>query len=185
MSKRPKRPAFSDRSFLAAVFSPTKNPVPTGIRKRPVKGTVGRKASRVRSYNAMPPINQLVLYRSDMRDQYLRGDATLADAKRALRGAAVDLGIAKPLRSQKQTIRSGSFSDPATRAYSHLVDTLSSAPTRNRVNVATVRQGTLLMTDDQLRHTLDMDFPAIVSAAKNPDLQVEINGKMRNPYWYK
>lgn len=100
-----KRPALSEDSFLKHLFSPKKNPLPTGLRKRPLAFSKGRSKARVASYNRMSAANQEVLKRSGLRDAYLKGEATLPSAKRALRDTAVALGFAKPLRQRATTTR--------------------------------------------------------------------------------
>src|ERR1700750_76770 len=93
-----KRPGLSEDSFLAHLFSPAKTPLPSGIRKTKLKGTKGQSKGRVAAFNRMTPFKQEMLKRAGLRDQYLRGNASLADAKKALRPKAESKGLAKILR---------------------------------------------------------------------------------------
>src|ERR1700754_1914508 len=99
------RPGLSDETFLAHVFKPSRNPKPTGLRKTTLKGTHNRSKKRLAAFNRMSAVNQHILSASGQREQYLRGEANLADAKRALRTKAVDRGIVKPLRVRVRLVR--------------------------------------------------------------------------------
>lgn len=179
-----KRPPLSDRSFLAAVFSPKKNPVPVGLRKKKLVGVKGRSAARLRAYNSMSALNQQVLEKSGQREAYLRGNVTIADAKRALRNTAVDLGIAKPLKP-KVPVTTAKVADPRTRVLDHLWRTLTGTTTRKPVNIGALRRGTLLMSKDQLGRALKMTAPEVKEAGNNPAEEIELDGgKKLNPFWY-
>jgi hypothetical protein len=95
-----RRPALTDGSFLSHIFSPKKNPLPTGIRHRKIVSTKGRVKARVNAYNKMPAKNQEVLARTGQRDAYLRGETTLVQARSKLRETAIKLGVAKPVKSR-------------------------------------------------------------------------------------
>lgn len=181
------RPPLSDSSFLAAVFSPKKNPIPVGLRKSRLASVTGRKASRLKSYNAMSALNQRVLAETKQREAYLRGDVTIAEAKRALRNKAVELGVAKPLRP-KVTVTGPPTSravDKRTRVLDHMWRQLTGTKTRQPVNIGVLRRGTLMMSPDQLSRALDMAAPDIKSAANNPEEAIEVaEGKHLNPFWY-
>lgn len=180
-----KRPALTNRSFLAAVFSPKKNPVPTGLRKKKLAGVKGRSAARLRSYNGMTALNQQILERAGQREAYLRGDATIADAKRVLRNAAVDLGIAKPLKPKIAPIQSSHSIGDRTRVLDHLWTTLTGTTTRRPVKLGAVRQGALLMTRDQAMRALRMTATEIKEAGvRGSPEEMELNGKVYNPFWY-
>lgn len=179
-----RRPPLSDASFLAAVFSPKKNPIPVGLRHRKLTGVKGRKPSRLKAYNSMSALNQRVLDESKQREAYLRGDVKLTDAKRVLRNKAVDLGIAKPLKTQAPVARPVRGNDKRTRVLDHMWRTLTGSTTRSPVNIGALRRGTLLMTPDQLTRALSMAAPEMKSAGRNPDESVEIDGKAINPFWY-
>lgn len=103
MAKR--RPTLSNNSFLGFLFRPSKNPLPTGLRKTTLRGTADRNPRRLRAYNKMTAAQQEVLRRSGQREQYLKGETTLAKAKASLRGAAIQLGIAKPLKPKRAPAR--------------------------------------------------------------------------------
>jgi len=92
------RPRLSLTSFLAHVFSPKKNPQPTGLRKTALKWSKGRRKARVSAFNRMDSVKQNVLTYAGKREAYLRGEITYTDAKRSLRNDAVQRGVAKPLR---------------------------------------------------------------------------------------
>lgn len=94
-----RRPRYTLDTFLKHIFSPSKNPQPSGLRKHVLSGLRGgRSKARLNAFNKMPAKNQAILDRAGMRDAYLRGDAKLADAKRVLREQAVQKGFVKPLR---------------------------------------------------------------------------------------
>ena len=95
-----KRPTLSEDSFLKHLFSPKKNLLPTGIRKRPITATAGRVKGRVAAYNRMSATSQEILRRSGLRDAYLKGTVGLPDARKVLRDTAVSKGFAKPLRTR-------------------------------------------------------------------------------------
>lgn len=93
-----RRPALSDATFLAHTFSPKKNPKPTGLRHRTLKGSRGQRKARINAYNKMSAEKQAVIDRSGWRERYLRGEVTFSDSKKALRDIGVRLGVVKPLR---------------------------------------------------------------------------------------
>lgn len=96
------RPAFTEISFLAHVFKPSKNPRPTNLRKTTLKPMKGRKTARVNAYNKMDSVKQYILKLSGKKDQYLAGDISFIDAKRQLRTKAVDHNIVRPLRTERR-----------------------------------------------------------------------------------
>lgn len=182
-----KRPPLSDTSFLAAVFAPKANPVPVGLRKRRLKGVTGRKASRLKSYNSMSALNQRVLDETKQREAYLRGDITIAEAKRALRNKAVDLGIVKPLRGERRAAKGiiGSAGNKRSRVLDHMWRQLQGSTTKKPVNIGMLRRGTLFMRPDQLTRALNMTAADIKEAASNDDEKVEVvEGQSLNPFWY-
>src|SRR3954463_15769083 len=92
-----KKPSFTDTNFLAHIFGPKRHAQPSGIRKTRLTGVKGgRSKLRLAAFNRMSPVNQEMLKRAGLRDDYLKGNASLAEAKRALRPQAVRLGVAKP-----------------------------------------------------------------------------------------
>jgi hypothetical protein len=102
-----RRPALTDASFLAHIFSPKKNPQPTGLRHRILKGSKGQRKARINAYNKMPASKQAVIDRSGNRDKFLRGEVTYTDSKKALRESGVRQGILKPLRIRRPKISPG------------------------------------------------------------------------------
>lgn len=178
------RPGLTEESFLRHLFSPKKNPLPTGIRKRPIAFTPGRTKARVAAYNRMSGASQETLRRAGLRDDYLKGNATLADAKKALRRVAVDLGIAKPTAGQPR------------RVTSHL-NTLA-GDVAVHVSRTLARGGTLVakkffsrvkhMPESMMRDVLTWDAARIKAYASHqqdePDYMVIIDGKPFNPLWY-
>jgi hypothetical protein len=96
-----KRPTLTEQSFLSHVFSPKKHAAPSGLRKTTLTGLKGgRSKARLNAYNKTSAVNQEILKRSGLRDAYLKGQTTLAEAKRSLRGTAISLGVAKPMRAR-------------------------------------------------------------------------------------
>lgn len=179
------RPPFSESAFLAAVFSPKKNPAPKGLRKTVLKSLKGRKATRVKLYNSMSALNQKILVETKQRDAYLRGEVSITDAKRELRQRAVDLGVARPLRARNVPSVPRSAGDIRTRVLDHLWTQLTGATTRAPVNIGVLRRGTLLMTSDQLNRSLRMAAPDIKQAAGNPDEALDVGTETKlNPFWY-
>jgi hypothetical protein len=92
------RPQYSDAPFLGHIFSPSKHQKPTGLRKTSLVGRTGRNPRRLASFNRMDAVKQEILKQAGMRDSYLRGESTLADAKRSLRPRAISLNVAKPVK---------------------------------------------------------------------------------------
>lgn len=99
------RPPLSDASFLSHVFHPKRDPQPTGLRKRKLEGLTGRKPARLRAYNNMTAVKQEILKRSGLRDAYLKGESTLVEARRKLRIEAINLGVAKPVKSRRTNVK--------------------------------------------------------------------------------
>lgn len=96
-----RKPVLSDESFLAFLFHPKKHSQPAGIRKTTLVGVKGgRSKSRLRAFNRMPAASQETLRRAGLRESYLKGESTLADAKRKLRPQAIALNVAKPVRAR-------------------------------------------------------------------------------------
>src|SRR4051812_27593157 len=94
-----KKPSLTDTNFLAHIFGPKRHPQPSGIRKTHLSGVKGgRSKLRLAAFNRMSPVNQEMLKRAGLREDYLKGNASLSEARRALRPQAVSLGVAKPIR---------------------------------------------------------------------------------------
>jgi hypothetical protein len=176
-----KRPALTDTSFLAHIFSPKKSALPTGLRKTHLTGK-NWDQRRLRAFNRMPAVNQEILKRSGNRDAYLKGTVSLADAKRSLRPKAISLGAAKPVRTKAAkaaTIRRTALDNLVRQ---HLTKTIRDAG--RTVNMRTVsKEGSyLIATEDMLR----WDFGRIrYEGREGSDYEVvDSDGVRHNPLWY-
>jgi hypothetical protein len=176
-----RKPQLSEDSFLGHLFAPSKNPLPSGLRHRSLKGLKGQSKSRVAAFNRMSPSSQEVLKRSGMQGQYLAGDATLADAKRGLRQVAVSKGIAKP--SKQPTYTPGRTLDDQIAGY--VYRSLTTIAQRPVVNYNKIRQRVPHLPDDIKPKVLKWTPGKIRAYAGNHDNVVIINGKEFNPLWYK
>lgn|SRR6478735_5028854 len=178
-----KRPPLSEDSFLKHLFSPKKNLLPTGIRRRPLAFAKGRTKARVASYNRMSATSQEVLRRSGMRDAYLKGEGTLSDAKRALRGKAVEKGFAKPL---KPKLRLGAPYESAldNRVAAHVAKTLRT--TGRNVNVHRLAVGVKHLPHDVKPEVEYWTVGQIRAYAGDSENLVIIPGYAHpiNPLWY-
>lgn len=176
----PKRPALTEDSFLRHLFSPKKNPLPTGLRKRALAFSKGRTKARVASYNRMSAANQELLKRSGQRDAYLRGEATLTDARKSLRNTAVGKGIAKPLKTAKKALL------PATpdSVADHVIREFSQAHVE--FNATKLRNNIEYMPEADKRMILKAKVDKIKQYAgdKSKDI-IYSDGEKRNPLWYK
>jgi hypothetical protein len=181
-----KRPALTDSSFLSHIFSPKKAAQPTGLRKTHLSGK-GWNGRRLRAFNRMPAVNQEILKRSGQRDAYLKGETSLADAKRSLRPKAISLGVAKPTRSRTPgTARAASTPARITAldrlVRNHINQTLRDAG--KHVNVATVRsEGAYLVPTEGM---LKWDYGRIkYEGRQGSDYEVvDSTGQRHNPLWY-
>ncbi len=175
-----KRPALTDDSFLQHIFSPKKNPLPVGLRKRPITFVKGRTKGRVSSYNRMSATNQELLKRSGFREAYLKGDASLADAKRELRKTAVSKGIAKPLKGKVAARRPGTNLDLLVA--SHIVKELrdSGYP----VNTDAVYKRVKYMKDGDKEKAEKWKTGQIRAYGGDDANMVEADGERFNPLWY-
>lgn len=173
-----KRPALTAQSFLAHVFSPKKNPLPTGLRARPVAVTKGRKAVRVNAYNKLPAVKQEVIKRSGLRDKFLKGEVTYTDARKILRDVAVRNNVVKPLRTPKPKRMSLSRARQGFIAQ-HLMFEIRRGG--KEPNPATVYAGSQFIEDDDAE---TLTYAQIKERASDPDYVVKLNGESFNPYWY-
>jgi hypothetical protein len=180
----PKRPPLNDKTFLAHVYSPKKNPAPSGIRKTTLKSLAGgRSKARLNAFNKMSPVNQELLKRSGMRDAYLKGQASIADAKRTLRDKAVDLKIVKPLRSRKTATKGRVLTSLDKMIATHLKTTLR-AEGKN-VNDRTVEAEIVYLGDNADTQILKWDYGRIKHAGRRgSEYEVEVDGATHNPFWY-
>lgn len=180
----PRRPTLTDSSFLAHIFSPKKQPLPTGLRKSILVGTKGRIARRLSAYNRMTATQQEILKRSGQRDAYLRGESTLVEAKRALRPKAIGLGVAKPVRTRrgKQPSIRHLITTPLDALIARHVRTEVVAAGRpyNAVTAATEIQ--YLVADNDM---LTWTYGEIKHAGRRgSEHEVVVSGVTHNPFWY-
>jgi hypothetical protein len=171
-----KRPTLSDRSFLAAIFRPSKNPVPAGLRKRHIVKTPGRRAARVRSFNKFTPAQQAIIDRTGNRESYLRGETTLAEARRQLREKAVAQEIVKPIRVR---VRETPTIDNVA---ANIIRITNTSPKNTTVNTKTVYRNVRRMTETQKRRAAALRnyHEIIVAMPEFDDLEERINR-----LWYK
>lgn len=179
-----KRPPLTDKSFLASLFSPKKNPLPAGIRKTTLKGLKGgRKASRLAAFNRMSPKSQETLKQAGLRDAYLTGNATLTDAKKTLRPRAIAFGVARPTKAaaaKGKTIRTGLDKMIAE----HLKRTVRAAG--RPVNTSTVDAEIVWLGDNADEGMLKWGYGQIKHAGRKGSEyeQRDEFGKIHNPLWY-
>lgn len=165
-----RRPSLSAESFLNAIFRPSKNPLPKGLRKRSLKGSKQQSKRRVAAYNKMDAAKQAIIDRSGNREAYLRGDITYADSKRALRQQGVERGIIPPVRS-----RGGSISaEDVARRYISVLHSAGASP-----NVPKTIERILDMTDAELRKAWTATYDTIKQNAQRTVPPGEVN-----PWWY-
>ena len=171
------RPKLSEESFLRHLFSPAKHPLPTGLRQTKLVGTKGRSKLRLAAYNRMSAKNQEVLRLSGMREQYLQGRATIADARRSLRTIANYKGYRKPRRAVQTAT-----SDIDALNAGHLYRSMSMAQ-KGVDERAIIRNIKYLPEGDKpgFRKWTDMQIRAY---AASDDNIVEVNGRRLNPLWY-
>lgn len=175
-----KRPALTEDTFLRHLFSPKKNPLPTGLRARALAFTKGRTKARVSAYNRMSAASQHLLKQSGMRDAYLRGEVSLKDARGTLRQKAVSKGFAKPLRVKvtepyKRTpldIRIGAFVTQTLRDG-------GKAP-----NVGKVYERVAYLPDRVKERIQHWGIGQIKAYAGDSDNIIIIDGIEINPLWY-
>jgi hypothetical protein len=178
-----KRIPLSENSFLAHLFSPKRNPQPSGIRKTELKGLKGgRTKARLNAFNRMSPFNQELLKRSGQRDAYLRGEATLADAKSSLRPKAIAQKLAKPLRTKTKYKPSGMTGLDRMIA-EHLKKTVR-AEGKN-VNDRTV-EDEIVWLDNGTEAMTGWSYGKIKYAGRKGSEyeRVDSVGKTHNPFWY-
>jgi hypothetical protein len=193
-----KRPRLSTDSFLKHVFSPSKNPLPTGLRKTTLSGLKGgRKKTRLASFNRMPAKNQAILDRAGMREAYLRGDATLGDAKGILRQEAIGKGLAKPVRQRRKNtpLYDTSGKGAGWQVFHHL----NNLNTSEKKDPRTIAAFVNLMDERQRRRAMSFtSFTDVLAAATqkrngtidimgkfhDPEDVAYIDGEAYNVFWY-
>jgi len=187
-------------NFLAHIFHPSKNPRPTGLRRHHITWRgIGksRKTSRIRAFNRMTPVQQRVIEAVD-REAYLRGQLTLAEAKRRLRPYAIQRGIAKPLKSRAIT---GPDERTVTRRrYEQLAiqNILTVAEYRdpfkangyekNPISRQTVEHNVKhVMRNAQVKKAATVSYDELLHEATKDSINRAIDfttGEIINPWWY-
>ncbi len=184
------RPALTEASFLAHVFSPKKNAQPTGLRKTALKTSKGRKAARVKAFNRMTSVKQEVLKRSGQRDAYLRGDITFTQAKQRLRAEAVIKNIVKPLRSRNKPNR---VYRPTTteELLNRIADNIwRHTNTKRHTRRSAIDHNVKSYLDSPTEDMTSWSYDKISSAAKGTQVDGKTylvftdNGTKANPFWY-
>lgn len=174
------RPGLTEDTFLKFLFSPAKNPLPTGIRKRKLVGTKGRNKGRLAAYNRMTGANQELLRRSGLREQYLTGEANLSDARQSLRNTAVRRGLAKPLRQPTPSPTRNLDDIVAGYVYRTLT-----GDKRPKVNYNNIRRNiTHLPTNVKPAVTNWTAGKIKAYGADNTNIVTNSQGKDVNPLWY-
>jgi hypothetical protein len=177
-----KRPALSEDSFLKHLFSPKKNPLPTGIRKTTLKPAKGRTKARVAAFNRMSPANQELLKRAGLREAYLQGKASTKDAKSALRTIAVSKGHAKPLRSKGKAAPASPLSSLDAQVALHVIRTLRSDGLS--VDDDRIIKYTPYVPEDDKTSLLNASSGRIRAYASDRNNLVIVDGQEVNPMWY-
>lgn len=179
----PNRPTLNDESFLRFLFSPKKNQKPTGLRARSLVPGKGRAKGRVASYNRMSAVNQEMLKRSGQRDAYLKGEISLAEARKSVRQTAVDRGFARPLPGM-QPRRTATARRRNLDAFvaSRIVHGLRGEGRNPRV--ATVVRNVQWLPDDVYDRVDQMSGRDMIAYATDNDNEILIGGKKFNPLWY-
>lgn len=174
-----RRPALNDATFLAHIFSPSKNPRPTGLRHRILKGAKGQRKARINAYNKMPAEKQAVIDRSGNREKYLRGEVTYTDSKRSLRQSGVQAGHLKPVRRRLPKISAGQqiYDDAVVE---HLKD--EGLDQADRWDEANVRERLSTTTRVDKRQILSAPRSVIRREAKRR--ADEFDDYDFNPWWY-
>lgn len=178
------RPPLSDKAFLAHVFSPKKNPLPTGLRKRKIESLKGRKVARVNAYNKMATAKQEILTRTGLRDEYLAGRTTFVDARRNLRETAVNLGVVKPLKTRTPKTPINPIRARIEQMVAqHIKRTLRTSGTF--VNENTVDEESVY-NDDASDDMLTWDSSQIRYAARRGSEyeRLDSSGRKHNPFFY-
>lgn len=177
-----KRPALTEESFLAHLFSPKKNALPTGLRARPLAAAKGRKAARVTAYNKMPALKQEVLKRSGLRDAYLKGEATFVQAKAVLCPKAVEKGVARPIRVRKAKAPVVVRNDRARAGSIARNAMIELARAEREYDAATIIAGSTFNQNDDADR---LSYAQIKERAKDKDYEILVDGQSFNPYWYR
>jgi hypothetical protein len=176
-----RRPKLSDDSFLKHLFAPSKNPLPTGLRKTTLVGTKGRSKGRLAAYNRMSAKNQEILKRAGTRDAYLRGETSLSESRKVIRQQAVSKGIAKPLRIPAP--------NPArsldNRIAGYVYRSMTQVAQRPVVNGPAIEKRVPYLPSDVKRQVLNWTPSQIRAYAADNENMVTIGTKQFNPLWYR
>lgn len=179
-----KRPPLNDTSFLGHLFSPKRNPAPTGLRKTHLTGTKGgRVKGRLAAFNRMSPVSQEVLRRSGKREDYLKGQSSLSEAKAALRQQAVSLGLAKPTRPKTAGRITYARTALDAKVAKFIKDTVRSA---GRPFISEhVDNNVHLIPDDVIAQVEGWDYGQIKYAGrKDSEYELYVDGMKKNGFWY-
>jgi hypothetical protein len=177
------RPKLNPLNFLKHLFAPKSNPLPTGIRARKLVGTKGRNKARLASYNRMAGPTQEILRQSGMREQYLKGEISLKDAREALRKSAVKQGVAKPNAKDKLRTSLESHVDHAASVAIRVGIKLRAEG--KKVNSVNMIRNMSYLSTESLDEVDTMSVIEIRAFAGNEDNVIELpNGRRVNPLWY-
>jgi hypothetical protein len=170
---------FDRDSFLSHVFHPNKVSRPTGLRKTSISGK-GWKASRRNSFNRMDAVKQRTIKESGTLTSYLKGETTLADAKRKLRPEAIQKGIAKPPRVRGKANSDATIIEKLLGLANHRPDNSDHHGTIDRETVThNVRDR---MSGEQKAKAMGLSsYEELVEEATD-DNNLDADG--RNPFWY-
>lgn len=175
------RPRLTTESFLSHLFRPSKNALPSGIRKTTLKGKKGQKRARINSWNKMPGKNQEILRRAGLQDAFLRGDVTVTEAKRRLRIDAANQGIVKPLRRRAP---SKAVSDDIYGVFRHMDRILQT----DRKNPDHLRMNAVMMSPQQRVDVKQIstfdEFRAEASSPSERWMTTFDDGVTRSVLWY-
>lgn len=171
------RPKLSEESFLRHLFAPSKHPLPTGIRHTKLVGTRGRSKLRLAAFNRMSGRNQEVLRQAGMRDKYLEGHATLADAKRQLRMIANHHGWRK---IRKPPVTPSSHIDAVNAGHLYRAMTMAGKQVDERAIIRNIR----FLPDNVKPSFRTWSDTEIRAYASNPENIVEVGTRRINPAWY-
>jgi len=180
-----KRVPLTENSFLAHVFSPKKAPLPSGLRKTTLTGLKGgRTKGRLNAFNKLSPFNQEILKRSGQRDAYLKGETTLVKAKQALRPAAVNLGLAKPVKRRTPAYKpaGGTLTGLDRMIQARFLDKIRDSG--RPVNRNTVEKE-FVWLDNGTSDMLTWQAAEFRRAgSEGSEYEIIIDGVTHNPFWY-
>jgi hypothetical protein len=186
-----KRPSLNPINFLKHLFAPKSNALPTGIRARKLTGTKGRSKARLAAYNRMSGPSQEILRQSGLRDAYLKGEASLKDARGELRGRALKHGIAKPTKAEKAAAEAAKGKKRAVDAQvDHAAYVASKVAYKLRdagrkVNFVNMVANLSVLSTDALDAVEKLDVAEIRAYAGDENNTITLpSGRRINPLWY-